>query len=338
MFLAGLLTVGLVAAGGVLVLDKVASASGSGTQPTTLATRSTPHRRRPLPQQPPVGTIGRYAVGTRSILFVDNAIPGVGPRPLPTLVRYPIVPTQDITSGRYSRGPFPLVVFAPGFLQCRSAYSDLLNTWASAGYVVAAVQFPKTNCHLVGRQIDEPDMVNEPEDLTVVISRLLAISASPGKVLSGMIDPAKVAVAGHSDGGDVTAALAANTCCRDGRVKAAIVLSGAEYGGFGTQGYFTSPTPPMLFVQGSADTVNPPSASMTLYQLDTTGVRYYLDLFGATHLPPYEGSGPPEPIVARVTVAFLNAYLDGQSTQIARMTAEGDVNGVSVLVSNGQQP
>ena len=36
-------------------------------------------------------------------------------------------------------------MFAPGFMQCGSTYSDLLRDWASAGYVVAVVNFPRTD-------------------------------------------------------------------------------------------------------------------------------------------------------------------------------------------------
>ena len=74
---------------------------------------------------------------------------------------------------------FPLLVFAPGFLQCSGAYSDLLRAWTSAGYVVAAVNFPRTNCHL-GAEAYEADLVNQPQDMSYVLTRLLALSAQPG--------------------------------------------------------------------------------------------------------------------------------------------------------------
>ena len=44
--------------------------------------------------------------------------------------------------------------------------------------------------------------------------------------LAGLVDPHEIGVAGHSHGGVTTLGLAANTCCHDDRVKAAIVLSG----------------------------------------------------------------------------------------------------------------
>ena len=63
--------------------------------------------------------------------------------------------------------------------------------------------------------------------------------------------------------------------------------------------YFPGGQPPMLFTQGSADTINPPWMSLRLYRADAGSARYYLDLFGASHLSPYEGNesggAPPGP-------------------------------------------
>jgi hypothetical protein len=74
---------------------------------------------------------------------------------------------------------------------------------------------------------------------------------------SGLLDPNEVGAAGQSDGGDTVAALAANTCCTDRRLKAMAVLSGAEWPPMPGR-YFSAGAPPMLFTQGSADTINPP--------------------------------------------------------------------------------
>ena len=188
--------------------------------------------------------------------------------------------------------PFPLLLFAPGFLQCAGAYSHLLQAWASAGYVVAAVNFPRTNCHL-GAEAYEADLVNQPQDMSYVLTRLLALSAQPGDSFSGLLDPHEAGAARQSDGGDTVAALAANTCCTDRRFKAVAVLSGAEWPPMPGR-YFPGEAPPMLFTQGSADTINPPWASLQLYRADDDGARYYLDLFGASHLIPYQGTNPVE--------------------------------------------
>jgi fermentation-respiration switch protein FrsA (DUF1100 family) len=243
-------------------------------------------------------------------------------------------------SGQPASGPFPLILFAPGFQYCGTTYQDLLQTWASAGYVVAAVNFPRTDC-LAGKALNEQDVVNQPQDMSYALSKLLNLSAQSGNPLSGLLNPDQVAAAGHSDGGDTVAALGANTCCMDTRLKAVAVLSGAAMSTItpafpGT--YFSHDAPPMLFVQGSADTVNPPSASRYLYSADEAGPRYYLDLIGADHMEPYAGTNPAEQLVARVTLAFFDRYVLGQDGTLATMTKDGNVSDSADLVSGGHLP
>jgi hypothetical protein len=120
-------------------------------------------------------------------------------------------------------------------------------------------------------------------------------------------------------------------------VSAAVVLAGAEWPPMPGR-YFAGPAVPMLFAQGTADTWNPQSASLQLYRADTHGRRYYLALPGVGHFAPYEGSGPPEPLVARVTVDFLNRYLAGQPGALAAMRRAGRGAGAGRLVSGGRMP
>ena len=173
--------------------------------------------------------------------------------------------------------------------------------------------------------------------MSYVLTRLLALSARPGDPFSGLLDPREVGAAGQSDGGHTVAALAASTCCADHRLKAVAVLSGAEWPPMSGR-YFPAGVPPMLFTQGSADTVNPPWASLQLYGADDAAARYYLDLLGASHLTPYEGTSPVERLTARVTLAFLDRYVLGQAGALATMTRDGNVSGTAALVSGGQSP
>jgi dienelactone hydrolase len=277
-----------------------------------------------------VGGYGGYRVGQRRVTFTEPAHTSpagehLGQRTLVTRMWYPLASRGS--------GPFPLLMFAPGFLQCADDYSDLLRSWASAGYVVAAIDFPRTNCQL-GADAYEPDLVNQPEDMSYVLSRLLTLSAEPHDTFSGLLNPREVGAAGQSDGGDTVAALAANTCCTERRLKAVAVLSGAEWPPMPGR-YFAGGAPPMLFTQGSADTINPPWTSMQLYSADDDGTRYYLDLFGATHLVPYEGTNPVERLVVRVTLAFFDRYVAGQADALETMTRDGNVSRVAALVTGG---
>lgn len=331
-----LIAVVIVVGTGIFAAVRAVSGnSGAPQNPPPSAPAS--HRSatpRPTPDvRLPVGTIGHYAVTERLLHF--SRMSTEGRRALWVWVRLPVIPAAAVPAGaRLARDLFPLLVFAPGYRQCQASYSSLLNTWASAGYVVASVQFPRTNCHISNP--DEADLANQPADMSYVISQLLALSAQADGPLPGLIDPSQIAVAGHSDGGDTVAAVVGDTCCLDHRVKAAVVLAGAQWTPLGGR-LFPRPSPPVLFVQGSADTWNPPVTSEELYQADRGGPRYYLELPGADHFSPYEGTGRPEPLVARVTVDFLDAYVAGLPTRAA-MEHAANVRGEATLITGGRLP
>jgi len=334
------------AAAGATAVVALAAACAGGQGPAAAARSANARTARPGPAarpapRPALGSIGRYAVRQVRLGLAEPAGIGpdgsqVGPRDLPALVRYPTAAGGRRSAPPPAAGPFPLVVFAPGFLQCDGSYAHLLHAWASAGYVVAALTFPRTSCR-PGAGADEADLRNQPGDVSFAIGRLLALSRHSHGPLAGLVNPRQVAVAGHSDGGDTVAALAGNACCTDHVVVAAIVLAGAEWPPLGGK-YFGAGSPPTLFVQGSADPINPPWASMQLYQADITGVRYYLDVLGAGHLVPYEGGGAQERLVARVTIAFLDRYAAGQRSASASLIRRGNVAGVAKLVSGGALP
>ena len=330
----------LIVAGVLVMLALASGCAGKPEQQTARPSRpaasASPETGTPAPAPATaaaVGADGSYRTGERQVTLAEPARTGpagqhLGQRTLVTQIWYP--------RARGPAGPFPLLLFAPGFLQCPGAYSDLLRAWASAGYVVAAVNFPRTNCHL-GSGAYEADLVNQPQDMSYVLTRLLALSARPGDPFSGLLDPHEIGAAGQSDGGDTVAAIAANTCCADRRLEAVAVLSGAEWPPMPGR-YFPGGTPPMLFTQGSADTINPPWMSLHLYRADAGGVRYYLDMFGASHLIPYEGTNRLERLLARVTLAFFDRYVLGQADALETMTRDGNLTGTAALVSGGQSP
>ncbi|HQU27389.1 MAG TPA: hypothetical protein PLS29_10220, partial [Acidimicrobiales bacterium] len=228
-------------------------------------------------------------------------------------------------------GPYPLVVFSEGYAIAPQAYGALLDAWAAAGYVVAAPVYPFTDPAEPGG-LNESDIVNHPADLRYVITSMLRLAASPGGDLSGLVRSDAIAVIGHSDGGDVSLATVANTCCTDPRIGAAILLSGAELTSFGGQ-YFARPTAvPLLVVQGTADTINPPACSVQIYDA-APSPKHYLSLFGLSHTGAYLPAGPARAVVERVTVDFLNAYLKGSSTALGRMASDANVPGLAGFTS-----
>jgi dienelactone hydrolase len=309
------------------------SAGGGGAAvPVTPSGPAAAATKRPGAHPVILGTAGTFRVDRRQLTFTEPAHAGpsgesLGPRTLITQLWYPAGPPS-------ARGPFPLLLFAPGFQQCADPYGDLLTAWASAGYLVAAVDFPHSDCR-AGAAATEADMINQPDDMSYVLTRLLALSQQPGDVLSGLVNSRELAATGQSDGGDTVAALAANTCCADHRLAAVAVLSGAEWSPMPGR-YFQAGAPPMLFVQGSADIVNPPETSRQLYDSDGNAARYYLDLFGADHTGPYWGTSDVERIVARVSLAFFDHYVLGQRAALAAMTTDGDVRGAAAIVAAGR--
>jgi dienelactone hydrolase len=246
------------------------------------------------PQPAPVVTrIERFVDHTRVARFRSGSH---GPRRLPTYVRYPV-------DGR----ALPLIVFAHGFAVTPALYAPLLDAWAHAGYAVAAPVFPVENANAPGGP-DENDLANEPQDISFVVTQLLAANADPQSPLYGRIDPAKVAVAGQSDGAETAFATAYQRGYRDSRVRAAVVLSGAE---LGRARLDLTNSPPLLAVQGTADYTNPPRASRFLFRA-CRRPKYLLMLVGAGHLPPYTTNAAQLALVERVTIAFLDHYFKNE--------------------------
>ncbi len=287
----------------------------ASTQATTLSTQATtatappPPKPKPRPRAP-------YAVGERVLTFVDSA----RRRRLVTIVRYPKAP-----------GRFPLIVFGHGFAVTPAPYAALLRAWARAGYVVAAPVFPFGNANAPGGP-NEQDLVNQPRDMSFVITGMLADSATRSGVLAGRIDPRRVAVSGQSDGGDTALAVAYDPRYRDARVGAAVILSGAEIP-FLAKIQFASPSPPLLATQGTADTINLPSATSMFFDA-APPPKYLVRLIGAPHLPPYTDMEPQLGIVERTSIAFLDSYLKGRPGALRRMAAAATAPGTAELTAD----
>ena len=233
----------------------------------------------------------RFVDHARTAHFADGAS---GPRVLVTDVR---IPTRG-------RPPYPLVVFGHGFALTPRVYAPLLDTWARAGYVVAAPVFPVESAGARGGP-DERDLVNQPGDMSFVLTRLLARTGA----LRGLVDPTRVAFAGQSDGAETALAASYDPRYRDRRVRAAVILSGAALPGFAGP---PPGSPPLLAVQGTSDPLNSPATTAAYYRL-MRRPKFLLWLLGASHLPPYTTHDRWAAAVDTVTTAFLDHYLRGRS-------------------------
>jgi len=329
----------LVAA--AVALSVVLAGSGTASRPHrgtgTVRSQSAVAGQRSTAKSPP----SSFAVGLRVLRLLDTSrtieLPNgtSEPRTLLTYVRYPALGASggtDVPNAPPARadGPFPLVIFGHGFAVTPALYARMLQSWAHAGYVVVAPVFPLENRNAPGGP-DESDLVNQPADMSFVISRMLAASGAGSGPLGGLINPKQIAVTGQSDGGDTALAVAYDPTFRDPRVSAAVILSGAEMPGVG--GFaFPRGSPPLLATQGTADTVNPPSATSAFFQ-SARRPKYLLRLVGAGHLPPYSTQQPQLAIVERVTIAFLDGYLKHRPEALARLVSLGSVPGTASMVA-----
>jgi dienelactone hydrolase len=259
---------------------------------------------------------------TRVLRLVDSSrsirLPGgrVVARPVTTYVRYP-------GSGT---GPWPLVVFGHGYSATPGIYAHLLRAWTLAGYIVAAPLFPLGNEHAAGGP-DESDIVNQPRDMSFVISQILAANRARSSTLHGLVDTSRIAVAGQSDGGETAFAAAYDVPFRDRRIDAAVILSGAQLPGVAFR--FVRPSVPLLATQGTADRVNRPSSTYAFYNA-APSPKFLLRLSGVGHIAPYTRRSAQLAVVERVTIAFLDRYLKHGS--LGEIEHAANAPGVAMLV------
>lgn len=106
-----------------------------------------------------------------------------------------------------SRGPFPLVMFSPGWGLDANTYLFLGTRLASHGYVVAVPTHQGDGYGgLPVSMVDTFDhiaqaMFNRPRDLSFALTRLLEANRTRGDPLHRLIQPNRVAASGHSLGG-----------------------------------------------------------------------------------------------------------------------------------------
>jgi dienelactone hydrolase len=187
------------------------------------------------PATAPDGRTARYMTPAESGLqLTSRGITGVPPDALST-VRTNAV-TDAAPQGR--QRALPLVVLSPGFTNPRSALTALAEDLASHGYVVAGIDhtyesfataFPDgrvTTClarraRRPGTGFQEKVAAGRAADVSFVLGELTgAHPAWPG---GGLIDPSRIAMAGHSAGG--AAAIAAMLA--DPRIRAGLDMDGA---------------------------------------------------------------------------------------------------------------
>ena len=253
-------------------------------------------------------------------------------RTIPLRLSYPV--TNDSV---------PVIVFSHGAYAAKDYYGGFADVWAAAGYAVISPT------HLDSEKMGTPRFSNiadkwpsRYEDVAVIADNLEALAAQmPGL---GGVHPERMVIAGHSAGGLVALATggaamigpdgAASQALRDSRFQQAIVISPpGTIPGRLTEDSLAAVDIPMLVITGTADvamgdTGNTWEWRRQPYDFASPGSKHLLVVEDGDHYfggamgrddletdPDFEGLA----LANTVSIAFLNAYVKGDSDALARL-------------------
>lgn len=247
--------------------------------------------------------------------------PGAPDRSLVTTVSFPA------RNGKAVRGPLPIVVFATGYEGDSLNYAPMYDHWVEAGYVVVAPTFPLSSKDAPGGP-SLSDLASQPGDLSFILTEVLQQNRDTTSKLHGKLDPKRVGLAGKSLGAITAIETAFSSSARDDRFRAAIILTGTV-GGSGP--HFVGIDTPVLFEHGDADTTVPVAGSQNAYD-QAQPPKYFVTLAGQTHSSAFGGgTTPPERVVARTTLDFLDGYVRARPAARARLLTDGNVPDVASI-------
>src|ERR1700733_9242781 len=240
------------------------------------------------PATPTDGRRALYMTAAESRLLLEHAsITAVPPDALST------VRTNAVSDAQPAGRPrsLPFVVLSPGFIHPRSVLTALAEDLASHGYVVAcldhtyesvATAFPDgrvTTClarEAPRRDRQEKVVAGRAADISFVLGELTGPQPPwPG---AGLIDPSRMAMAGHSAGG--AAAIAAMLA--DYRVRAGLDMDGATAAPIPDHGLAR----PFMFLGKQANYTPGGEGAVTTWERDwklLTGWKRWLLVAGAVH-------------------------------------------------------
>jgi dienelactone hydrolase len=291
---------------GVVLCVLVASAGPASAQATAPPTGTRP-----------VTVIHRTYVDRSRQSPASDLQPAVSDRTLETTITFP--------SNAKSR--LPLVLFAHGSNGNPYKFNQLFETWARAGYVVVAPLFPRssdTGGNLVG------DYVEQPADLSFVLDHVLDANRARRSPLFRRVDPKHIGLGGLSLGGFTTYGIVFNSCCRDDRIDAAILMS-AILGPF-PNGVYDFRSVPTLLLHGDADGLYPQSPA-AYPQLAPP--KWFVTLRGGQHASPFEDDlSPSDELVRTITTAFWDRYLKSERAGAKRILAAVDASNGAASVQH----
>ena len=184
---------------------------------------------------------------------------------------------------------WPVIVWANGTMCAPVLYTNLLKNLAAEGFIVV------TNSDV---------MSADGKSQIASLDWILAQNANPESVFYGKVDTAKLAAAGHSQGGRSVV----NACASDSRFGCAVSIAGSPFSSeakkLGT---------PTLFLTGTLDTIVLSAMWVKPAYKNCSGPAVYASLRGGIHTScmlvadKYVG----------YTVQWLRAWLDGDAAATA---------------------
>ena len=294
-FLGAILATAVVAGLGVgCSSDNATDKSSDGKATTTVDAAA-------LAKEPRYAKPGPYAVGVTTLKLADgravevyypadkaaaktkpldtylqtDAIPadmlaGLPKPPAGTKLTVEVPAHRDVTSSE--PGKFPIVLFSHGAGGWRDVYGTQLAGVASWGFVVASIDFSEYGL-LASFGAGGPKDATKPTPAAVAMSAadlVIAEAAKPKSVLSGAVDPAKIAGMGHSAGGGTMFGL-----LDEPRVSAIV-----GWAPVGPKGPVTSKTPTLIMAGGNDIAITPTAVKATYGELKAPKRLVIIDNMG----------------------------------------------------------
>lgn len=275
---------------------------------------------------------GTFAVGLAHRDFNDPSRPtrahGGAPelrgRKLPTMVLYPAegrAASAPLEGATPATGRWPLIVFSHGSTRSGADYLATLAVWASAGYVVAAPDYPLSKTGVEGGT-DYTDAPEQARDVAFLIEWLQALSkGGTDKVLGKRLVPGAIGIAGQSFGAITSLLAGFHTCCAIREVEAVVSFAGAGVPGVADGSLATDAAArPLLSVHGDADPTLPYAGEHDGWAA-LHGDKFFLTLPGGGHDDGFfDGTKSAQGrVVSLVSLGFFDRFLKDDNGGLDRM-------------------
>lgn len=160
--------------------------------------------------------------------------------------------------------PHPVILWGNGTATTPSTYAEVLEHWASHGFIVAAA---------------DTSNAGSGEEMVACLDYLITESETEGSVYEGAVDTSRVGASGHSQGGGGSIMAGA-----DPRVGATAPLQPYTVGLGHDVSSQSQQSGPMLLLSGSLDTWAPPGGNQQPVFDNTNVPVFWATATGADHI------------------------------------------------------